>query len=159
VVQDVLVIVLGIVGITVLMVAGYVLYLVIVMRSRRPVEEGFHYVWIDDDGSAREVTEAERRRLLAEYPPKDSRRPYVKLRYESKDSHGRRRGFLRRRQLPAGVPIAAAEGGSAAKAEPAVDAGLSAEAAPSDQAALPDQAAPPDQATTADSAASKPQVD
>jgi len=146
--QDLLVIVLGIVGITVLMVAGYVLYLVIAMRSRRPVGEGFHYVWIDDDGSAREVTDAERRRLTTEYAPKDSRRPYVKLRYESKDSQGRRRGFLRRRQLPAGVPIGEAEGELAATAE----AGLTPTPEPAGKAEPTDQSA-------SDNAAAGPQAD
>ncbi len=92
-------------GVAVVVVGAYVIWLSAMTRARRPEEEGFAYVYIEDDGSAREVTEVERRRLTAEYGEGDSRRPYIKLRYESRDAQGSRRGFLRRRQLPPDVPI------------------------------------------------------
>ena len=92
-------------GAAVAIVAVYVVVLSVMMRARRPEEAGFEYVYIEDDGSAREVTEVERRRLTTEYAQGDSRRPYIKLRYESRDAEGRRRGFLRRRQLPPGIAI------------------------------------------------------
>lgn len=102
---SVLTIVVGVIVIVVLVIGAYAAYLAFAMRSRRPAEPGFEYVYVEDDGSAREVTEAEQRRLTTTYPAGDSRRPYVKLRYEAHDDQGRQRGFLRRRQLPARVAI------------------------------------------------------
>jgi hypothetical protein len=104
-VTQVFIIAAAVLGVAVVMVGAYVVWLSVLSRARRPEEDGFEYVYVEDDGSAREVTEVERRRLSTEYEEGDSRRPYVKLRYESRDDEGRRRGFLRRRQLPAGVPI------------------------------------------------------
>lgn len=92
-------------GVALVVVGAYVAWLSLMARPRRPDDGGFEYVYIEDDGSAREVTEAERRRLTTDFEEGDSRRPYVKLRYESRDDQGRRRGFLRRRQLPPEVPI------------------------------------------------------
>ena len=98
-------ILIAFVALPILVVGGYVAWLAVAMRSRRADDGGFEYVYVDDDGLARELTDAEKRRLGAEYARDDSRRPYIKLRYESRDDLGRRRGFLKRRQLPAGVPI------------------------------------------------------
>jgi hypothetical protein len=63
------------------------------------------YVYVDDDGSARELDTQEREYLTAEFPGGDGGRPYVKLRYESLTPDGRIRGYLRRRQLPKRVAI------------------------------------------------------
>lgn len=103
--SQVLVIAVGVVILVIVIVGVYVAWLSFATRSRRPLEEGFEYVYVEDDGSAREVTDVERRRLATEYGDNDSRRPYIKLRYESLDIEGRRRGFLRRRQLPPGVVV------------------------------------------------------
>ena len=89
----------------VLVVGGYVVWLAVAMRPRRAQDDGFEYVYVDDDGCARELTDAEKSRVSAAFGRDDSRRPYIKLRYESRDDQGRRRGFLKRRQLPAGVPV------------------------------------------------------
>ena len=102
---DLTTILIAFVALPILVVGGYVAWLAVAMRSRRADDGGFEYVYVDDDGLARELTDAEKRRLGAEYARDDSRRPYIKLRYESRDDLGRRRGFLKRRQLPAGVPI------------------------------------------------------
>lgn len=92
-------------GLPILVVGGYVVWLAVAMRSRRVEESGFEYVYVNDDGTVRELTDAEKRRLSTEFERGDSRRPYVKLRYESRDDLGRLRGFLKRRQLPVGVPV------------------------------------------------------
>lgn len=107
---SVLTIVVGVVVIVVLVIGVYAVYLAVAMRARRPAEPGFQYIYVEDDGSAREVTEAERRRLGTQYAATDSRRPYIKLRYEARDDLGRQRGFLKRRQLPARVPISTETG-------------------------------------------------
>jgi len=89
----------------ILVIGGYVAWLAVAMRSRRANDGGFEYVYVDDDGVARELTDGEKQRVGAVFEKGDSRCPYIKLRYESRDDQGRRRGFLKRRQLPAGVPI------------------------------------------------------
>ena len=102
---QILLYVAAIVAAVVAVVGVYVVVLSVMMRSRRPEEAGFEYVYIEDDGSAREVTDGERRRLTTEDAQGNSRRPYIKLRYECRDAEGRRSGFLRRRQVPSGIPI------------------------------------------------------
>ncbi len=103
--SQILVIAAGILGVAIVIVGAYVIWLAVMMRSRRPREKGFEYVYVEDDGSVREVTDVERRRLTNEYDEGDSRRPYIKLRYESRDAESRQRGFLRRRQLPPRISI------------------------------------------------------
>lgn len=75
-------------------------------RRRRPPEEGFRFVYINLDGSARELMESERVYLETEFEPGDSGRPYVKSSYESKDGRGSLSGFIERHQVPADIPIA-----------------------------------------------------
>lgn len=75
-------------------------------RRRRPPEDGFRFVYINQDGSARELMESEQIYLETEFEPGDSGRPYVKSSYESKDGWGSLSGFIERRQVPADIPIA-----------------------------------------------------
>lgn len=74
-------------------------------RRRRPPEEGVRFVYINQDGSARELTESERVYLETDFEGGDSGRPYVKSSYESKDGWGSISGFMERRQVPTGVVI------------------------------------------------------
>lgn len=76
-------------------------------RGREPAE--FKYVYVEDDGSARELDAREREYLTAEFPAGDGGRPYIKLRYESLTRAGHMRGYLRRRQLPKRVAIKPAQ--------------------------------------------------
>jgi hypothetical protein len=69
-------------------------------RSRRRKEQGFHYVYINDDGSARELDNDEKEYLNAKFHGADGARPYIKFRYESLTPDGRIGGYLERRQLP-----------------------------------------------------------
>lgn len=62
-------------------------------------------VWIDDDGSARELTDAEKIYVDKDFSPFDGARPYIKPRYEQRNALGELRGFLQRQQLPAGTPV------------------------------------------------------
>jgi hypothetical protein len=75
-------------------------------RRRRPHEEGYGYVYINQDGSAREVTESERVYLETDFAGGDGGRPYIKPSYGSKDGWGSTSGFIQRRQVPARIPIA-----------------------------------------------------
>ena len=74
-------------------------------RSRRPRERGFRYVFVNPDGSARELSADEQEYLNTEFSGGDGARPYIKIRYESLTPDGRMIGFLERRQLPAGIEI------------------------------------------------------
>jgi hypothetical protein len=72
---------------------------------RRPPEPGFEYVYVNQDGSVRELSPGERRYLSEEFHPADGGRPYIKASYESCDGWRSRSGFLTRRRVPARKPI------------------------------------------------------
>jgi hypothetical protein len=74
-------------------------------RSRRHKENGFRYVYVNRDGSARELTADEQEYLSEKFSGGDGGRPYIKFRYESLTPDGRISGFLERRQLPARIEI------------------------------------------------------
>lgn len=75
------------------------------MRPRRAAEGGFPYVFVEEDGGARELDADERAYLQAEFHPADGGRPYIKSHYASRTPGGRLAGYLRRRQLPPRIPI------------------------------------------------------
>ena len=60
-------ILIAFVALPILVVGGYVAWLAVAMRSRRADDGGFEYVYVDDDGAARELTDAEKQRLGAEF--------------------------------------------------------------------------------------------
>jgi hypothetical protein len=74
-------------------------------RSRRPEEPGFPYIYVDDDGGARQLDAEERDYLSTEFHPGDGGRPYIKAYYEALTPDGKMRGFLLRRQLPKHIPV------------------------------------------------------
>ena len=74
-------------------------------RPRRPQEPGFRYVYINQDGSAREVSPQEQRYLSQEFSGGDSGRPYIKASYESLDGWASQSGFIARRRVPIQVLI------------------------------------------------------
>ena len=98
--------VLGIIGLLLLAVALYFIWFTWQTRPRRSKEEGYHYIFVEDDGTAREVTSDEREFLETEFDPFDGARPYIKTRYETLDGYGGLSGYLPRRQLPENIPIA-----------------------------------------------------
>ena len=62
-------------------------------------------IWIEEDGSARELTDAEKRHVDAEYSPFDGARPYVKTRHDQVNTLGDLSGYLQRTALPSGVSV------------------------------------------------------
>ena len=74
-------------------------------RSRRRREPGFDFVYVNQDGSVRELSLEERVYLSTELSGGDGARPYVKARYESRDGWGGAAGFIRRRQVPLRLTI------------------------------------------------------
>ena len=66
-----------------------------------PSEELVH---MNDDGSARELTETEKKYVETEFSPLDGARPYIKSRYLDRTAWGIQ-GYLPRTQVPDGVSI------------------------------------------------------
>ncbi len=58
------------------------------------------FVWVNDDGSVRELDAEERSYLNTEFHPTDGARPYFKSKYETKTPDGRMSGFLNRDNVP-----------------------------------------------------------
>jgi hypothetical protein len=61
-------------------------------------------VYVNEDGSVRELTEAERKYVDTEFSPLDGARPYVKSSYLDRTAWGIQ-GYLLRTQVPDGVSI------------------------------------------------------
>jgi hypothetical protein len=62
-------------------------------------------IWINDDGSARELSEADKKYVDTEFSPFDGARPYIKSTYQSRNGRGEIKGYLERNKVPEGVPI------------------------------------------------------
>jgi hypothetical protein len=63
------------------------------------------FVWIDDDGTARELTDEEKDYLNTDFHPTDGARPNIKFKYDSLTPDGKMRGYLWRHELPLGMPV------------------------------------------------------
>jgi hypothetical protein len=61
-------------------------------------------VYVNEDGSVRELTDAEKTYVETEFSPLDGARPYVKSRYFDRTAWGLQ-GYLLRTQVPHGMPI------------------------------------------------------
>ena len=63
------------------------------------------FVYVNQDGSVRELALDEREYLSESFHPGDGGRPYIKSSYGSVDGWGSPSGFLRRRMVPANITI------------------------------------------------------
>jgi hypothetical protein len=72
-------------------------------------------VYINDDGSARELTETDKKYVDTELSPLDGARPYIKSNYSQRTALGEIRGYLPRTEVPDGVHINPAPPESAAQ--------------------------------------------
>ena len=59
-----------------------------------------HFVYVEDDGSVRELTAEEAEYLATPSHPADGGRPYIKSRYKARTPGGALGGFLRRSDVP-----------------------------------------------------------
>ena len=71
----------------------------------RKKECGFEYVYINEDGSVRELYEDEIEYLNQNFSPADSGRPYIKYRYFSKTADNKIWGFIPRKRVPKHIDI------------------------------------------------------
>ena len=72
-------------------------------------EAHFKYVYVEDDGSVRELDMSEIEYLFMEFKPFDGARPYVKSEYDQLTPEARISGFLPRAKVPNDIDIKAAE--------------------------------------------------
>ena len=68
-------------------------------------DTGFPMIYVNHDGTAREVSPEERVYLTATYAPGDGNRPYVKETYGTLTPDGFQWGFMHRARLPADVTV------------------------------------------------------
>jgi hypothetical protein len=72
---------------------------------RRRPQAGFPYVYVNQDGSVRELSQGEQEYLSKKFDPFDGARPYIKSNYRSLDGWGSLSGYLERRRVPSIVEI------------------------------------------------------
>ena len=87
------------------MIAVAALWFLFRIRPRRRKESGFRYVYVNNDGSARELDEDEIEYLSTEFFGGDGNRPYIKLDYGERTPDGKLHGYLLRRRLPRRIQI------------------------------------------------------
>jgi hypothetical protein len=75
------------------------------MKSLMPKAENYLYVYVNDDGTARELHPNERQYLETEFLPGDGAAPSVKDSYAALNSWGETRGYLERSKLPSGTLV------------------------------------------------------
>lgn len=73
--------------------------------ARRFAEPDLEFVYVNQDGTVRELSPAEQAYLSEDYAGADSGRPYVKSHYESQDGWGSLSGFLERHKVPTHLVI------------------------------------------------------
>jgi hypothetical protein len=65
----------------------------------------FEFVYVNHDGTVRELSENEREYLSEEFAPGDGARPYIKSSYAELNGWGSMSGFLQRSMVPANVEV------------------------------------------------------
>ncbi len=68
----------------------------------------YPFVYVNDDGTVRELHQTERTFLETHFRPDDGARPYIKDSFTQTDGWGSLDGFCRRSNIPANIDIAEA---------------------------------------------------
>lgn len=63
------------------------------------------FLYVNQDGSVRELSRDEREYLAQDFSPGDGGRPYIKMFFESRDGWGSISGFLPRKAVPRQVAV------------------------------------------------------
>ena len=74
-------------------------------RAKANGTYALQFVWVEDDGSIRILSQTERDYLNTDFLPNDSARPYIKPSYETRPPDGKMSGFIRKSRLPRGMPV------------------------------------------------------
>jgi hypothetical protein len=83
-------------------------FLVFYLRHFVPLREkenGFKYVFVEEDGCVRELDQEEVKYLSEIFAPNDGARPYIKTRYSERTPDGKISGFILRRRIPKQIKI------------------------------------------------------
>jgi hypothetical protein len=82
------------------------------ITSMLPISEGAAMstlsealIWIEADGSARELNDTEKKYVDTAFSPFDGARPFIKSRYDQRNGWNDLSGYLQRKLLPKGIPI------------------------------------------------------
>jgi len=78
----------------------YVLFVLIINVPIRKNEVGFEFVYVEEDGSVRELSNDEMKYLETKFHPNDGARPYIKYRYKQLTPDNKICGFIRRNRVP-----------------------------------------------------------
>ena len=68
-------------------------------------KEKYPFVFVNEDGSVREVTILEKLYLQTKYSGSDGERPYIKTKYFEKNGWGKISGFCYRKAIPGNIEI------------------------------------------------------
>jgi hypothetical protein len=68
--------------------------------------ESYLYIYVNADGTARELHASERAYLKKKFKLGDGAMPYIKDSYDERNGWGDLSGYLKRKALPAGTPVA-----------------------------------------------------
>jgi hypothetical protein len=68
--------------------------------------QSYLYIYVNADGTARELHAGERAYLETPFKGGDGAMPYIKDSYEERNGWGEISGYLKRAALPAGMPVA-----------------------------------------------------
>lgn len=98
-------IVIGIIGLILILIFSIWIYYKLKYPPLRKEEPGFKYVYVEDDGSVREVSKEDEDYLNTQFHPTDGARPYIKLAYNQRTPDGRLSGFIERRRVPPRISI------------------------------------------------------
>ena len=75
----------------------------------RPNESGFKYVYVEEDGTVREIDNEDEEYLKTKFSPTDGARPYIKSRYDELTPDKKISGFILRSRVPKKMEIKSIE--------------------------------------------------
>src|ERR1039457_2200578 len=88
-----------------IIIISIILFLVWKCGPRRRREEGFKFVYVNQDGTVRELSPEEVAYLSQNFSGGDGGRPYIKSSYESTDGWGSQSGFIQRNRVPSKIEV------------------------------------------------------
>lgn len=89
---------------TLIVISTFVIYYKY-FRPLRPKENGFEYVYVEQNGTVRELDKDEIKYLEEKFEPTDGARPYIKTSYKDLTPDGKIWGFINRNRVPKNIII------------------------------------------------------
>ena len=95
----------AIIALALAFVLGFGLWRLVEIPIRKRRGSTFDYVYVDDDGNARELNSDEEQFITTSLFPNHEADQVIKSSYNSLTYDGRLRGYLLRRNLPQRIPV------------------------------------------------------